>query len=64
MSNARIVYLQRPDAGAPEAEISALSNVFRFVLDCRVKKEAALRQSRPDDVKGSKRDSRQSQYTG
>ena len=48
MNSARIVYSQRPDTATPEAEVSALSNVYRFVLDCRVKNEAAPRQSRPD----------------
>ena len=42
-----IVYSQRPDA-LPEAELSALAAVYRFVLDCRAKKEAAP-ESRPED---------------
>jgi hypothetical protein len=40
----------------PEAELSALTNVYRFILDCHAKKEAAP-DSRPDDaMKGSKDD--------
>jgi len=48
MSSARIVYSQCPDTATPEAEISALSAVYSFILDCRAKKEAAP-ESRPDD---------------
>jgi hypothetical protein len=46
---AHIRYAQRPDA-TPEAELSALAAVYRFVLDCRAKKEAAP-ESRPDDAR-------------
>jgi hypothetical protein len=60
MNNTRITYTVRLDATS-ETEISTLANVYRFVLE---RKEAAPRQSRPDDVKGSKLDSRQQQYTG
>ena len=35
-----IHYAQRPDA-TPEAELGALASVYRFVLDCHEKKEAA-----------------------
>jgi hypothetical protein len=49
MNSARIVYRPREDASA-EAELSALVNVYRFVLDCRAKKEAAP-ESRPDDAR-------------
>ena len=45
-----IAYAARPDA-IPQAEISALANIYKFVLDCRAKKEAAPRQSRPDDAR-------------
>jgi hypothetical protein len=42
-----VAYVQR--SGTPhEAEIYALANVYRFILDCHTKKEAASRQSRPD----------------
>jgi hypothetical protein len=47
MSRTRIEYAPRPDA-TPEAELSALAAVYRFVLDCRAKKEAAP-ESRPED---------------
>jgi hypothetical protein len=59
MCSARIAYSQRSDI-ATEAEVSTLANIYRFVLDCRAKKEAAP-ESRPDDAKGSKHDSRQQQ---
>jgi len=62
MSSPRIAYTQRPEA-TPEAEISALANVSRFILDCRAKKEGGPAQSRPDDAKGSKHDSRHIEYT-
>jgi hypothetical protein len=50
-----IRYAQRPDA-TPEAELRALASVYRFVLDCRAKKEAAP-ESRPDDGTKVKEDS-------
>jgi hypothetical protein len=55
MSSARIAYSQLPDAG-PEAELSAVANVFRFVLDCHAKKEAT-RPGSPDDGTEVKEDS-------
>jgi len=36
----RLVYTPRPDA-TPEAERSALAAVYRYLLDCRVRKEGA-----------------------
>jgi len=57
----RITYATRPDA-TPEAELSAVANVFRFVLDCHAKKEAAP-ESRPDAAKEIKNDSRHCKYT-
>jgi hypothetical protein len=39
----------RTDA-TPEAEYEALSTVYRFVLDCHARKEAA-EQSGPNDAK-------------
>ncbi len=39
MSSPPITYAPRPDA-TPEMELSTLANVYRFVLDCRVKKKA------------------------
>ncbi len=49
MNRSAIAYTPRPDA-SPETEISALASVYRFVLDCRAKKEAAP-ESRPDDAR-------------
>jgi hypothetical protein len=63
MSSPRIAYSPRPDA-TPEAELSALTNVYRYILDCHAKKKAAPRQSRPDDAKGSKHDRATENYTG
>jgi hypothetical protein len=48
MSGSVVTYAPRPDV-TPDVEVSALANVYKFVLDCRAKKEAAPRQSRPDD---------------
>jgi hypothetical protein len=46
-----IRYAQRPDA-TPKAELGALASAYRFVLDCRAKKEAATSPvSRPDDAR-------------
>lgn len=42
-------YGSRPD-NTLEAEISTLATVYRFVLDCHTKKEAAP-ESRPDDAR-------------
>jgi hypothetical protein len=42
----RIAYSQLPEAG-PEAELSAVANVFGFVLDRRARKEAT-RPGSPD----------------
>ena len=49
MDKPSITYAPRPDA-TPEAEIGALANVYRYVLDCRAKKKAAL-ESRPHDAR-------------
>jgi hypothetical protein len=46
-----ITYTLRPDT-TPESSISALANVYRFVLDCHAQKEAATSPvSRPDDAR-------------
>ena len=42
-------YVPLPD-NTLEAEISTLATVYRFVLDCHTKNEAAPK-SRPDDAK-------------
>jgi hypothetical protein len=49
MSEQRIIYAPRPDA-TPEAEIATLAAVYKFVLHCHAKKEAAP-ESRPDDAR-------------
>ncbi len=63
MSRPLISYVSRPDA-TPEGELSALSAVYRFLLaDAHPTKEGGPAQSRPDDAKGSKHDSRHIEYT-
>lgn len=52
MSNTRIACSPRPDA-TPEAELSALANVYKFVLDCRAKKKGA-RPGTPEDARKDK----------
>jgi hypothetical protein len=49
LPSSRVIYTPRPDA-TPEAEVSALAAVYKFVLDCHAKKEAAP-ESRPDDAR-------------
>jgi hypothetical protein len=50
-SRARITYIARPDA-TPEAELSTLANVYRFILDCHAKKRGRiLDKSGPDDAR-------------
>jgi hypothetical protein len=49
MSKSPITYGLHRDS-EPEAEIAALANVYKFVLDCRAKKEAAP-ESGPDDAR-------------
>ena len=46
-----ISYAPHPDA-APVAEVSALANVYKFVLDCHAKKRGRLLdKSGPDDAR-------------
>jgi hypothetical protein len=45
MDRPRIAYTSRPDA-TPEAELNVLATVYRFVLDCKAKREVV----RPDDA--------------
>ncbi len=49
MNSPHIVYTQRPDV-TPEAELSALAGIYRFILDSHTSKKAAP-ASRPDDAK-------------
>jgi len=63
MTNPAITYAPRPDT-TPETEISALGNVYRFILDCHAKKNAAgVTSTNGDDAKGSQNVSRHTQYT-
>jgi hypothetical protein len=48
MITSLITYRPRENT-TPEAEISALANVYKFVLDCRKKKAAP--ESRLDDAR-------------
>ncbi len=48
MRAAQVTYTPRPDV-TPRTEISALASVYRFVLDCRAKKEAT-RPGSPEDA--------------
>jgi hypothetical protein len=51
MSNPRIVYTTRPEI-VPEMELSALANVYKFVLDCRANRNAAgVTSTNGDDAK-------------
>jgi hypothetical protein len=49
MSSARITYSQRSDVTA-EAEVSVLANVYRHIIACHARKEAAP-ESRPEDAR-------------
>ena len=50
MGSPRITYVAHPNA-TPETELSRLVAVYKFLLDCRAKKEAATsRVSRPQDA--------------
>ncbi len=55
MNNSHIIYRSRPES-TPGTELTAIANVYRFVLDCRAKKEPAP-ESRPDDGTKVKEDS-------
>ncbi len=46
LSNPRITYAPRSEA-TPESELSTLASIYRFILDCHAKKEAAP-ENRPD----------------
>jgi hypothetical protein len=54
MNSPQITYAPRPDA-SPETEAAVLAHVYKFVLDCRAKKEATL-VSRPDSGSNSERE--------
>jgi hypothetical protein len=46
MNSPHITYVPSGGDANPQTELSALANIYRFVLE---RKEAAPRQSRPDD---------------
>jgi hypothetical protein len=48
MNSVRITYAPRIDT-EPEAELSALANVYRFILDCSAKRSSP-RQSRDNAI--------------
>jgi hypothetical protein len=50
---ASVVYEPRSDT-TPEAELNALANVYRFILDCHAKKMAAEPAPEPDGRDGTK----------
>jgi hypothetical protein len=58
MRSTHISYTTRLDT-SQEAEATALCAVYKFVLDCHAKKEAAP-ENRPDAAKEIKNDSRYS----
>jgi hypothetical protein len=47
VNSPRFTYTSRPDA-TPEAELSALAAVYRFILDSHAKKMAAEPTPEPD----------------
>ncbi len=47
MSNPRVIYTPRPDA-TPEGERVQLAAVYRIILDCHTKKNAAGHLPSPD----------------
>jgi hypothetical protein len=56
VSAPRITYVPRPDA-TQEAELNALASVYRFILNCRAKKNAAgVTNTNGGDAKGSQHD--------
>ena len=48
-----VVYEPRSDT-TPEAELNALANVYRFILDCHAKKMAAEPAPEPHGFDGTK----------
>jgi hypothetical protein len=50
-SNSQITYTSRSDATA-EAEVNALANVYRLIIESAKKRGRFLDKSGPEDVKG------------
>jgi hypothetical protein len=61
VASSRIAYAMRSDATA-EGELAALKNIYRYIIDCHVKKEAT-RPGSPDDAKEIKNDSRHEHHS-
>jgi hypothetical protein len=49
-ASVQLRYAELADA-TPDGELHVLANVYRFVIDCHAKKEAAPRLGRPDDAR-------------
>ena len=56
MSSPRIIYTPRPDA-TPEAELSTLANVYRFLLDSANKNAAGVTGTDGNDAERDLSDS-------
>ena len=48
MGKPSVTYTPRPDDATPKAELDALANVYRFILDCRAKTRVTEPASDPD----------------
>ena len=55
MNSPRLTYTPRPD-GTPKTATTALAAVYRFVLDCHAKTEAASASGPDNEAKESKHD--------
>jgi hypothetical protein len=63
VSAPRISYIPHPDA-TQEAELNALASVYRFILNCCAKQNAAgVTTTDGDDAKGSQHDRARQKYT-
>ena len=63
MSAPRVTYVPRPNS-TQEEELNALASVYRLILDCRAKKNAAgVTSTNGDDAKGSQHDRARQKYT-
>ncbi len=59
---ARVTYSVRPGA-TPDAELSALSAVYKFILRCASKRDRSLTSGPNDAMKGSRHDRATAKYT-
>ncbi len=53
MGEPAVTYSPRPDT-TQEGELNALAAVYRFILDCRARKEGGPALTAPNDAKESK----------